>query len=255
MFAIDRVSKSFRGKQVLKEVSLRVEKGEALVLIGPSGSGKTTLLRMMNGFVVPDSGDVYFDDTKINYKNRRQLREIRKRIGKVYQQFNLVERATAIENVMMGALGRYDAGVWLFLTTVGIFPKKVKDKALELLDYVGLVEHAYQRVDSLSGGQKQRVAIARALMQEPEVILADEPISNLDPRSSKLILDLLMKINKEKNITLICVLHHLEYITDGFERIVAIKEGNIFFDGRREEFTQEHAEELYETELEYAYAD
>jgi len=252
MLFLNNINKSFGKKKVLDDVSLQVKRGEVLALIGPSGSGKTTLLRVINGFVLPDGGDFYFDGTKVDFSKKEMLRNIRKRIGKIYQQFNLVERVTALENVMMGALGKYDKGIDYLMTSIGFFPKEVKEKALYLLEYVGLAEHAYTRVDRLSGGQKQRVAIARALMQDPEVLLADEPISNLDPGTSRKIINLLLRISAEKGITLICVLHHLYYVQE-FNRVVALKNGKLYFDGPQSDFSLDMARELYETELEEVY--
>ncbi|QER41874.1 phosphonate ABC transporter ATP-binding protein [Thermodesulfobacterium sp. TA1] len=252
MLSLSYINKSFNGKKVLNDVSLKVRKGEVVTLIGPSGSGKTTLLRIINGFVLPDGGEVYFDGLKVDFRKKEMLRNIRKKIGKIYQQFNLVERATALENVMMGALGKYDRGIDYLMTSLGFFPKEVKEKALYLLEYVGLADQAYVRTDRLSGGQKQRVAIARALMQDPEVLLADEPISNLDPGTSRKIINQLLKISKERGITLICVLHQIYYVQE-FDRVVALKDGKIYFDGPQSDFSLDMARDLYKTELEEVY--
>ncbi len=250
MLEINNIRKSFNGREVLKGVSLNVKDSEYVAMIGRSGSGKTTLVRMVNGFVIPDAGTITVKGTPINYHNGEELRQARKKIGMIYQLFNLVDRSTAIDNVLTGALGRMDSGLDLLSSSIGIFPKEEKEKALELLQFVGLGERAYQRVDKLSGGEKQRVAIARALMQEPYLLLADEPIANLDPKSSKKILDLLKKVNEEKGITVITILHHLESVKDSFDRVVAMKEGTICYDGRVCDLHSNWMNEIYGTEEE-----
>lgn len=245
MIEIEALDKSYNGRLVLKNINLKVERAEAVALIGPSGSGKTTLIRAMNGFVMPEAGIVRIGGRKINYKEKEHLREMRKKIGVIYQLFNLVERRSVIANVLSGALGRLDNGLKLLFSTIGFFKGEEKRKAMEILSFVGIEEKAYERVDRLSGGQKQRVAIARALMQEPDLILADEPVANLDPESSRKILELLLEINREKRITLITVLHHMGFVKNNFNRVVAIKEGAICFDGRSEALTQDDLSYIY----------
>ncbi len=151
---------------------------------------------------------------------------------------------------MAGALGRLDNGVNLISSTIGLFHKNERQKAMELIRFVGLEDKAYERVDRLSGGQKQRVAIARALMQDPELLLADEPIANLDPKTSRKILELLLRINMEKGITMICVLHHLDTVKDNFNRVAALKNGSICFDGEPYTLTHDHIHDIYEFEEE-----
>lgn len=248
MLEFRKVRKSYNGREVLKGVDLNIRDSEYVAMIGRSGSGKTTLIRAVNGFVVPDAGTISVNGVPINYRNSGELRQVRKRIGMVYQQFNLVERSTAINNVLSGALGRKDKGLNLISSSIGFFSRDERDKALEQLRFVGLEERAYQRVDQLSGGEKQRVAIARALMQEPHLLLADEPIANLDPRTSKKILDLLRKVNEDKGITVITILHHLESVKDYFDRVVALKEGSICFDGQICELSPNWISEIYGSE-------
>ena len=244
------VKKRFNSHEVLAGVSFWVKEGEPVTLIGPSGSGKTTLIRTINGFVVPDSGTVSVGGQEIMYHAPESLRQTRKKIGMIYQLFNLVERSSVLVNVMAGALGRLDRGLSLVSSTSGFFSRRERDKALELLRFVGLEEKARERVDRLSGGQKQRVAIARALMQEPELLLADEPIANLDPRASRKIMELLFRINREKKITMITVLHQLDYIRDHFERVIALNKGLICYDGDTRNLSHHILRDIYATDEE-----
>ena len=245
MVKIEALQKTYNGTAVLKDISLTIQSAEGIALIGPSGSGKTTLIRSINGFVVPEQGIIWVGGKQINHKKKKELRETRKRIGMIYQLFNLVERRSTMANVLTGALGRLDRGLPFLLSVAGVFNPEEKEKAVELLSFVGLEDKADERVDRLSGGEKQRVAIARALMQEPDLLLADEPVANLDPTSSRRILDLLLHVNQEKRITLVTVLHHLGYVKDHFDRVVALKEGRIRFDGDSTALTQEHLSDIY----------
>jgi phosphonate transport system ATP-binding protein len=245
MIRVTNLRKRFNGHEVLAGVNLRVRKGETVALIGPSGSGKTTLIRAINGFVVPDSGSISVGGQEILYRAPESLRRARKKIGMIYQLFNLVERTSVEVNVLAGALGRLDRGLSLFSSTLGFFSREEREKAKELLRFVGLEDKTRERVDRLSGGQKQRVAIARALMQEPELLLADEPIANLDPKSSRNVIELLLRINQEKKITLITVLHHLKSVRDHFDRAIALKDGAIFFDGDTRNLNDHRVQDIY----------
>jgi phosphonate transport system ATP-binding protein len=245
MIRVSNLKKRFNANEVLRGINWDVRKGEAVALIGPSGSGKTTLIRTLNGFVVPDSGTIAVNGKEITIRNRESLRQSRKKIGMIYQLFNLVERTSVEGNVIMGALGRLDRGSSLFSSTIGFFGKREREQARELLSFVGLEDKARERVDRLSGGQKQRVAIARALMQEPDVLLADEPVANLDPKSSRNILELLFRINQQKKLTLITVLHHMDYVRDYFDRVTALKEGAICFDARTHHLNDESLRNIY----------
>lgn len=245
MIRITNLSKQFKGQEVLSGINLRVRKGEPVALIGPSGSGKTTLIRTINGFVVPDTGTISVGGREIKFRDAESLRQSRRKIGMIYQLFNLVERTSVQVNVMAGSLGRLDRGISLLSSTVGFFSRREIEKARELLSFVGLEDKVGERVDRLSGGQKQRVAIARALMQEPEVLLADEPIANLDPKSSRKIMDLLLRINREKKITLITVLHDPDSVREHFERVIALKEGAICFDVHTRDLNDRRLQEIY----------
>ena len=248
MIKIRSYSKNFKEHAVLTDINIDIREGENTVLIGASGSGKTTLVRSINGMVVPDSGEVYVGNERIQFKNKKALRNKRKHIGMIYQHFNLVERTTALHNVLTGALGRLDTGMDLFRSSLGFFEKKDKEKACEMLSFVKIEDKQDKRVDKLSGGEKQRVAIARALMQEPNVMLADEPTANLDPETSKNIIKLLMKINREKGVTLVAVLHDVETARNNFDRVIALRGGRVYFDGKTRDLKDSCVREIYSME-------
>ena len=248
MIKIKSYSKKFKDHVVLSDINISIREGENTVLIGASGSGKTTLVRSINGMVVPDSGEVYVGDEQIQFKDKKALRDKRKHIGMIYQHFNLVERTTALHNVLTGALGRLDTGMDLFRSTLGFFEKRDKEKAREMLSFVKIESMHDRRVDKLSGGEKQRVAIARAMMQEPRVMLADEPTANLDPETSKNIIKLLLKVNKEKKVTLVAVLHDVDTARNYFDRVIALRNGRVYFDGKTGDLKDSCINEIYEAE-------
>ncbi|TVQ97184.1 MAG: phosphonate ABC transporter ATP-binding protein [Desulfovibrionales bacterium] len=231
MIRFENIQKRFGNELVLKGVNLTINEGEFVAVIGASGGGKTTLIRTVNGFVVPSAGNVYVNEQRVDYANLGNLRQLRKNVGMIYQLFNLVERTSAMHNVLTGTLGSKDKALDIILSAIGYFSKSDRKKAMEILDFVGLKDKAGARVDMISGGQKQRVAIARALMQDPTVLLADEPIANLDPKTSQRILDLLHKVNQERNITVVTVIHHFHMVKDYFSRVIAMKDGQVAFDG------------------------
>jgi len=245
--AVEHLTKIYeRGKVLaLDDVSFSVDKGEFLVLIGLSGSGKSTLLRCINRLVEPTSGRVRFDGTEITTLSHRELRRVRRRIGMIFQQFNLVKRSTVLANVLAGRLGY----VPVTRTLVGKFPKEDLERAKQALERVGLLEKMYVRADQLSGGQQQRVGIARALMQEPELLLADEPVSALDPATSHSILKYVEEMNKE-GVTVLCSLHFLSLARRYGTRIIALKDGQIVFDGEPEEIDNAKFKEIYGEEAE-----
>lgn len=245
MLKISNLHKSFGTHHVLKGVNLHVKKGEFIAIIGASGCGKTTLIRCINGFIVPEKGHVEFEDKKVEYHKAKKLRKLRKKVGMIYQLFNLVERTSTLHNVLCGTLGDMNTGLDFFKSMIGLFGKKRVCKAMEMLGFVGLADRASTRADKLSGGQKQRVAIARALMQDPHLLLADEPIANLDPKTSTNIIELLKTINQEKNLTIITVIHHIDFVKDHFSRVVAMKDGQIVFDGSPELLDQEKLDDIY----------
>ncbi|GIV63910.1 MAG: phosphonates import ATP-binding protein PhnC [Bellilinea sp.] len=241
MLKIQNLSKTYpNGTQALKNVSFDVEDGEFLVVIGLSGSGKSTLLRCINRLIEPTEGKVIWDDVDITAASPAELRQIRRKIGMVFQQFNLVKRSSVLTNVLSGRLGY--ANPWTSL--LGIWPQEDKERALQALARVGIAEKAHNRADALSGGQQQRVGIARALMQDPKLILADEPVASLDPVLSHSILQYLEQLNRE-GITVICSLHFLDLVHRYATRVVALKDGMKVFEGSPKEIDHARFKEIY----------
>ncbi len=221
------ISKRFpNGTLALDKVSLEIPRGQLLCLIGLSGSGKSTLLRHVNGLHKPTSGSVDVMGMRVSEAANKDLREVRRHVGFVFQQFGLINRATCLENVLSGALGRLNWPRY----GVRSYPKQLRRLAFDHLDRVGLADQAFQRADTLSGGQMQRVAIARSLMQEPQMLLADEPVASLDPESSGQVLELLLKIATEENMTVICTLHQVELALGWAHRIVGLRAGKVVLD-------------------------
>ena len=228
------------GVRALDDISLEVRDGEFLVLIGLSGSGKSTLLRCINRLVEPTSGRILLDDVDVTAASPRELRLIRRNIGMIFQQFNLVRRSSVLTNVLHGRLGYVSS--WQSL--VGHYGEPDYRRAVVNLDRVGLRERAHNRADRLSGGQQQRVAIARALMQEPTIMLADEPVASLDPATSHSVLKYLQQINRE-GMTVICSLHFLSLARTYGTRVVALKGGRLVFDGLPAEIDEQRFKAIY----------
>ena len=224
MLEIRNLRKNFEnGTESLKGVDLKINKGEFVSILGPSGSGKTTLLRSINGLENIDDGEIFFHNKKIN---KIYLSEVQKKTGMIFQEFNLVNNLSAINNVLSGLLNSSSK----FLSMFYLFTKEQKLEALKSLKTVDLLDKAYSRADELSGGQRQRVGIARAIIKKPLLLLADEPIASLDLKASNLIMSLLKKINKELNITIVCNLHQIDLATQYSDRIVGLLDGTIVFD-------------------------
>lgn len=241
MLKIQNVSKTYtNGTQALKNVSFDVADGEFMVVIGLSGSGKSTLLRCINRLIDPTEGKIFWDDLDITAAPPAELRRIRRQIGMVFQQFNLVKRSPVLTNVLSGRLGYVNP--WMSL--LGIWSQEDKQRAFQALERVGIADKAHSRADALSGGQQQRVGIARALMQDPKLILADEPVASLDPVLSHSILQYLEQLNKE-GITVICSLHFLDLVHRYATRVVALKDGVKVFEGSAKEIDRAKFKEIY----------
>ena len=241
MLRIENLVKEYPGGiRALEDVSIEVRDGEFVVLIGLSGSGKSTLLRCINRLVEPTSGRILLDDLDISAARASDLRKVRRNIGMLFQQVNLVKRASVLTNVLTGRLGYVSQ--WQGL--LAHFGEEDYRRALVNLERVGLRDRAHQRADRLSGGQQQRVAIARALMQEPKIMLADEPVASLDPATSHSVLKYLQQINRE-GMTVICSLHFLSLARTYGTRVIALKAGRLMFDGKPSEIDAERFRSIY----------
>jgi len=241
MLRVQNLTKTYpNGTEALKDVSFEVKDGEFLVVIGLSGSGKSTLLRCINRLIDPTSGKIFWDDVDVTAASSTELLHIRRHIGMVFQQFNLVKRSSVLTNVLSGRLGYVNP--WLSL--LGVWPAEEKQRALKALERVGIGDKASSRADALSGGQQQRVGIARALMQEPKIILADEPVASLDPVLSHSILQYLEQLNKE-GMTVICSLHFLDLVHRYATRVIALKDGLKVFEGLPQEIDRAKFKEIY----------
>ncbi len=240
MLRFDSVYKRFPdGTEAIRNISLQVPRGQFCVVLGPSGAGKSTLLRMLNGLSKPSEGSVYLGGELICDQSVQRLR---KKVATVHQQFNLTPRMSVALNVLSGALPQ----VPHWRAGLGLFPASLREKACQLLDEVGLTpEHVSRRVSELSGGQQQRVGIARAFMMDPAVLLADEPVASLDPRISRGILELLHRQSRNHNTTVLCSLHQPDLAREFGDRIIAVNQGRLVFDGKPEQLTDKVCEELY----------
>lgn len=242
LLKVKNISKEYKsGTKALSNVNFSVKEGEFVSIIGPSGAGKSTLLRCINRMVDATEGSITFAETKVEELNKKGLRELRTKIGMIFQNYNLVDRLSVIENVLHGRLGYKStiAGI------VGMYSEEEKQQAFEILKKLGLEQQAYKRCDELSGGQKQRVGIARALIQNPKLMLCDEPIASLDPSASKIIMDRLKIINKEMGITCVLNLHQVDVAMKYSDKIIGINGGKTIFNGTPSELTKEKIHEIY----------
>lgn len=243
----DHVIKNYpNGVHALQDISFSVAPGEFISVIGPSGSGKSTLLRTINHLVTVSSGKVLVDGTDISSQSGRALRATRCKVGMIFQNYNLVYRLSVMQNALHGRLGHM-SGIRGML---GLYSEEDKEKALELLNELGLGKFCYNRSGDLSGGQKQRVGIARAIMQDPKLLLCDEPIASLDPSSSKVIMDILHNMTRKRNIACIVNLHQVDVAMKYSTRIIGLSRGTIVFDGTPDELTDSVIERIYGTSRE-----
>lgn len=244
LLTVEHLTKSYDGKgKALHDVSLSLGRGEFVTVIGPSGAGKSTFLRCINRLIDASEGSIEFDGREITCMNKRQMREARRDIGMIFQHYNLVHRATAIENVLQGRLGYLSNFRGIF----GLYSEEDKRSAFELLDKMGLAEFVYQRADQLSGGQQQRVGIARALVQDPLLMLCDEPIASLDPKSSRVTMEMLRWVSDELGVACLVNLHQVDYAIEYSDRIVALKGGVKVFDGTPDELDAKTISDIYGT--------
>ena len=246
LLSIHNLSKDYRGVPALIDVSLNVKKGEFVAVIGRSGAGKSTLLRCINRMVEPSSGRVEFEGQDVLTLSRRNLRSMRTRVGMIFQHYNLVPRLTVAENVLHGRLGFKSS--WAGL--LGLYSESEKRRAWDLLVQLGLEAQVHQRCDLLSGGQKQRVGIARALIQDPRLILCDEPIASLDPSSAKVIMDHLRRIADESGITIVINLHQVDVAVQYADRIVGIRAGRVEYDGSPKKLNKKTISTIYGSDSE-----
>ena len=245
LLSIKNVEKKYNnGTNALKNISFDVEKGEFISIIGPSGSGKSTLLRSMNKMIDISQGSILFENKNIENLKKTQIELVRREIGMIFQSYNLVERLTVIENVLHGRLGYKSviAGI------LGIYSEEEKKEAFNFLEKVNMTKYAYRKCNELSGGQKQRVGIARAIMQKPKLLLCDEPIASLDPKTAENIMDYLKKIVSELKITCIVNLHQVDIAKKYSDRIIALNKGEKIFDDKTERLTDDMIEFIYKDE-------
>ena len=242
MLRLDGLVKQYRtGDQALKGVTLTVPEGQVMTLIGPSGAGKSTLIRCVNRLVEPTSGRVFLGDRELTSLGARALRRTRRQMGMIFQEYALVERLTVMENVLSGRLGY--VGFWR--SFMRKFPQSDIDEAFRLLERVGLDHMVDKRADELSGGQRQRVGIARALIQDPKLLLVDEPTASLDPKTSRQIMRLICELCAERRLSAVINIHDVLLARMFAQRIVGLRLGEVVYDGRPEDLTPEVLTEIY----------
>ena len=246
MIEFKNVSKTYNnGTKALQNVDLKIEQGEFVAIIGLSGAGKSTLLRSINKMHPITSGELFVNDVDVSKLKGKELRRFRRKIGMVFQSFNLVKRTSVINNVLTSKV----ADMNIIQSLLGIYSKSDKIQALEALEKVGILEKAYIRADQLSGGQQQRVALARTIAQNPNVILADEPVASLDPVMAASVMEDFRKINKNLNITIVINIHHVDLALKYADRIIGINAGKIVYDGLSSNINDDILKQIYGREL------
>lgn len=241
MLDIRKVTRRFGANVAVKNVEVRIPEGQMVGIIGRSGAGKSTLLRMINRLVDPSEGRISFAGTEVSALRGAALRSWQRDCAMIFQQFNLVPRLDVVSNVLHGTLNRRST----LSTMFNLFPREDIHQAIDILERLGIADHAQKRVEALSGGQQQRVAIARALMQDPKIILADEPIASLDPMNAQVVMDALRKIHDEDGRMIVCNLHTLDTARRYCDRVIGMRDGKIVFDGLPDELTTSAAREIY----------
>lgn len=241
LLTLSNVTRSFGAVNAVDDVSLSIEPGQFVGVIGRSGAGKSTMLRLINRLIDPSSGSISFDGVEITALRGKALREWRRDCAMIFQQFNLVDRLDVLTNVLIGRLAEHG-----FLSSMAMqFTDAERTMAIEALDRLDLVPQALQRAGTLSGGQQQRVAIAKALVQQPKIMLADEPIASLDPANATLVMDGLKQINRDARITVLVNLHTLDTARAYCDRIIAMRQGRVFFDGTAAQLTDDVVRDIY----------
>ncbi len=240
-----RARYSSSGPEILKGISFSVDHDDFFAIIGPSGAGKSTLIRCINRLVEPESGSIVLNGQEVTQLPRRELRMLRRDIGVIFQEFNLINRMNVMDNVLSGRLG-YTGNI---RTLFRAFPREEIDRALRLLDRVGLIDHVDKRADELSGGQRQRVGIARALMQNPKILLLDEPTSALDPKIAREIMGLIKQMANEFKVPCLCNIHNVQLAMEFCNKIIGLQDGIKMFDGPTEKMDQSKLDEIYAMEV------
>ncbi|WP_409342834.1 phosphonate ABC transporter ATP-binding protein [Paenibacillus sp. MBLB4367] len=230
--------------KALSDISFSVKEGEFVTVIGPSGAGKSTLLRCINRMIDASSGEIVFDGADVLGLGKKELKRLRTRIGMIFQHYNLVNRLSVIENVLHGRLGYKST----LAGALGLYSEDEKRQAYGLLRILGLEDHMYKRCDQLSGGQKQRVGIARALIQDPKMLLCDEPIASLDPNASKVIMEHLKNISSSMGITVVINLHQVDVALKYSDRIIGVNKGRVVYDGAPDRITEATLQSIYGSE-------
>ncbi|MFL2101418.1 phosphonate ABC transporter ATP-binding protein [Desemzia sp. FAM 24101] len=242
MIEFINVNKTYpNGVAALKDINLKIDQGEFVAIIGLSGAGKSTLIRCINRMHEINSGTLNVNDVNVSNLKGQQIRSFRRKIGMIFQSFNLVTRTSVINNVLVSSVPELP----LWRKFFGLFPEDKKIAALEALDKVGILDKAYNRVDQLSGGQQQRVALARTLAQNPSIILADEPVASLDPVTAKVVMDDFKRINQEMKMSILINIHHVELALEYADRVIGIRKGEIVYDGQSKNVTQKVLNDIY----------